>query len=268
MCVIVVATVVFQVLRSEYLTWKNSSSPNVEEIQVDRSMRSKPNAENLYNIFQCAAYVLMAIIIMRLKLFMTPHLCIMTSLLASKKIFGWIGSRERQLGIVAVIVAGMTFQGLSNLQHQWSIMGEYSNVPLEELVEWIKANTARNAVFAGPMPTMATVKLTTLRPIVNHPHYEDAGLRERTKKVYSMYSRKSADEVKPMMVEMKVDYVIVEDSWCTRRTKPGCQMAEIWDLEDKDNRGKEPLCSIMQRDPKPYFKRVFKNSVYQVLKVT
>ena len=34
-----------------------------------------------------------------------------------------------------------------------------------------------------------------------------------------MYSRKSADEVKPMMVEMKVDYVIVEDSWCTRRTK-------------------------------------------------
>ena len=37
-------------------------------------------------MFQCAAYVLMAIIIMRLKLFMTPHLCIMTSLLASKKV--------------------------------------------------------------------------------------------------------------------------------------------------------------------------------------
>jgi len=41
---------------------------------------------------------------------------------------------------------------------------------------FINENLPKNAVFAGAMPTMASIKLSCLRPIVNHPHYEDAGI--------------------------------------------------------------------------------------------
>ncbi|XP_060064566.1 probable C-mannosyltransferase DPY19L1 [Ylistrum balloti] len=267
---VAVLTVVFQLLKREYKVWTsdtNSGSDDGEE-ENESQHRGKPHAELVYHLFQLLAFTAMAILIMRLKLFWTPHMCLMTSLLASRQLFSWIGSRERQLAIVVLVLAGMSVQGIQNLQHQWSIMGEYSNYPLEELVEWIQAKTPKRAVFAGPMPTMATVKLCTGRPIINHPHYEDAGLRERTKDVYTMYSRKPAEEVKKILKKRKVQYAILEESWCNRRSGVGCSMPEIWDIEDEVNRGKQPLCQKLLFNSEPHFKRVFRNSVYQVLKLT
>uniref|UniRef100_A0A0K0DHQ2 DUF4203 domain-containing protein n=1 Tax=Angiostrongylus cantonensis TaxID=6313 RepID=A0A0K0DHQ2_ANGCA len=109
--------------------------------------RGKRHAEVFYNIVQMCCYGVMALLIMRLKLFLTPHL--------DKK----------------------DISGKSNIEKQLLIKGEYSNPEQEMLFDWIMKETKPDTVFAGTMPVMANVKLTTLRPIVNHPHYEDAGIR-------------------------------------------------------------------------------------------
>ncbi|KAM7421533.1 hypothetical protein PAMA_015599 [Pampus argenteus] len=223
--------------------------------------------ELVYHSLQLVAFAVLAVLIMRLKLFLTPHMCIMASLVCSKQLFGWIGERFRHQAAVFAVMAIMAVQGVANLQAQWAIIGEFSNLPQEELLDWIQDNTRLDSVFAGAMPTMASVKLSTGRPIVNHPHYEDAGLRERTKLVYSMYSRMSGETVKRNLVKLGVDFFVLEDSWCTRRTRPGCSMPEIWDIEDPQNVGKIPLCTHMSRNSRPHFTTVFSNDIYKVLKV-
>ena len=45
-----------------------------------------PFSQHLYHVLQSLAFVAMAIIIMRLKLFGTPALCVMASLLASRQV--------------------------------------------------------------------------------------------------------------------------------------------------------------------------------------
>ncbi|XP_064647721.1 protein C-mannosyl-transferase DPY19L1-like isoform X2 [Lineus longissimus] len=263
---IVLIMIIYQLLKNEFESWKNNNSENSMEPDEIKH-RSKPNAELVYHVFQLAAFTVMAVIIMRLKLFWTPHLCLMTSLLASPKIFGGLFKDTRnQISVIVVVLALMSYQGIGNLNHQWSILGEYTNTPMEEMVEWVKGNTPQNAVFAGPMPTMATIKLVTKRPIVNHPHYEDTELRERTKIVYATYSRKPPEEVKKGLLGLQVDYLILENTWCIRPSD-GCSMQAIWDLEDMENRNRPSTCLELYKKPEPNFKIVFKNRTYLILKL-
>ncbi|VFV39044.1 protein dpy-19 homolog 2 [Lynx pardinus] len=225
------------------------------------------HGELIFHTLQLLAFTILAILIMRLKLFLTPHMCVVASLVCSRRLFGWVFCRVRFENVIFGILVVMSIQGCANLHNQWSIIGEFNNLPQEELIQWITYNTRPDAVFAGAMPTMASVKLSTLHPIVNHPHYEDADLRARTKIVYSTYSRKSAKEVRDKLLALHVNYYVLEEAWCVVRTKPGCSMLEIWDVEDPSNTANPPLCSVLLTDPRPYFTTVFQNSMYRVLKV-
>uniref|UniRef100_A0A183V4V6 DUF221-domain-containing protein n=1 Tax=Toxocara canis TaxID=6265 RepID=A0A183V4V6_TOXCA len=150
--------------------------------------------------------------------------------------------------ILVALVAMMAVKGVQNIQKQRGIQGEYSNPEQEKLFEWIVKNTRSDAVFAGTMPVMANVKLSTNRPIVNHPHYEDAMLRARTLKVYSMYSKKPLSEVHAALKDMRVEYFVYQPELCIPHpTKPECSYRSIWDLEDPKNIDRESLCDVYER---------------------
>lgn len=221
----------------------------------------------IYTVLQTAAYAVLAVLIMRLKLFLTPHLCILTSLLASPMVGRLFRSKEVHRGVLVALLAAMAFQGTANITEQRKIMGEYSDPQLEEMFEWIIKNTAHHAVFAGPMPTMANLLLSTERNIVNHPHYEDVGSRERTKKVYSVYSRREAQDVFDILKDMKVDYLVLSRPWCLTVERAGCAMPDLWDLEEQENKTRPALCPILWKSARPFVK-VFSNQEYQILQVS
>ena len=63
------------------------------------------------------------------------------------QLFSWIGPSSYRYALVGAVMAAATVQGLSNLKHQWSILGEFSNIPQEQLVEWINRETPSGEQF-------------------------------------------------------------------------------------------------------------------------
>lgn len=86
-------------------------------------------------------------------------------------------------------MALMSVQGIANLQHQWSIVGEFSNIQLEELVEWINVNTRNGEGQAdGTMP----FRTNCIRTVVHFKFIvisiHDFYLSTRMLKLYLFYS--------------------------------------------------------------------------------
>nr|CAD7459407.1 unnamed protein product [Timema tahoe] len=219
----------------------------------------------VYSILQLGPFIVMAALVMRLKLFLTPHLCILTSLLGARRFFSFLRSRNIHWAGLVLLVCCMSPRGLYNLRQQWGIMGEASNPPMEEMLLWVRVNTNTTSVFGGPMSVMANLKLSTGRAIVNHPHYENQGSREKTKRVYTAFSRKTPWEVFQTLTRLQVNYLVLEERWCFSGSREGCFMVDLWDVEDPENSENPAVCPQLFYDPPPPFRKVFHNRVYVIL---
>lgn len=69
--------------------------------------------------------------------------------LLQPQLFGWIGEKLKLQMVVFAILSMMAIQGVTNLQSQWGVIGEFSNFPQEELLEWIKDNTSPSESFCS-----------------------------------------------------------------------------------------------------------------------
>lgn len=220
-----------------------------------------------YNLMQLVAYGLMAGLVMRLKLLFVPQLCIISSLLFNTEYHRYTKPYYLKYVIIICNIWSLVNTMYLNVTKELSHIGEFSDPPLEELLNWIMRETSPSAAFAGSMPLLATVLLSTRRPVVAHPHYEHYEARERAYSVYKMYGRFSAEEIYEELNKLKVTYVVVETKYCYGRSKKGCSFQDIWDVEVPARKRDPSSCLTLLLSPAEHLYPVFRNQHYAVFNV-
>uniref|UniRef100_A0A8C1U9Z9 Dpy-19 like C-mannosyltransferase 3 n=1 Tax=Cyprinus carpio TaxID=7962 RepID=A0A8C1U9Z9_CYPCA len=257
------------------------------------TFRMRPDVA--YNLLHTVFFGLLAFSTMRMKYLWTGHMCPFAAFgVCGKEVWSLYlrvlhcntktMMRLIRYSVPIVILAFLYYKFWPRLMEEISELREFYDPDTVELMEWIRLKTPKRAVFAGSMQLLAGIKLCTGRVLTNHPHYEDQALRERTRQVYQIYARQSAEEVHKVLCSVGADYIVLEDSICyERRHSRGCRLRDLLDLANghiMDGPGEnEPdlilathprFCEAIKTDMPPYstlFTRVFKNKTFHVYKL-
>ncbi|KAG6463175.1 hypothetical protein O3G_MSEX013716 [Manduca sexta] len=239
--VFAIANVCNYVLRNAYNDWtkemnKPEKDSNIEDSDsgIENSDRKdeKCNSEELgsvvvlarcvkvdpavvFNVAQLVAYALLAALVMRLKLLLVPQMCIVSSLLMNHNYYLLPKNYMKYLPLFWVLCfIPLAFTLVNNVSEELAHIGEFSDLPQEELMQWISRETTMTGAFAGSMPILAAVMLSTRRPVVAHPHYEHYEARQRAYSVYKVYGKFTPFELYQELNKMRVTYLIIENKYC------------------------------------------------------
>lgn len=259
-----------------------------------RTLSLKPEAA--YNLMHTVLFGFLALSTMRMKYLWTSHMCVFASSgLCSPELWELLLKlihlyNPKRMWALRYSVPVLTLLYLCckfwpEMMDELSELREFYDPDTVELMSWINSHTPGKAVFAGSMQLLAGVKLCTGRALTNHPHYEDSGLRERTRAVYQIYAKRPPEEVHTLLRALGADYVILEDSICyERRHRRGCRLRDLLDVANghvMDGPGENDpdlkpadhprFCEEIRRDLPPYrafFTRVFQNKTFHVYKLS
>ncbi|KAH9490912.1 hypothetical protein Btru_039781, partial [Bulinus truncatus] len=280
--------------------------PKVKEHSRDENKVEEKTSQYYYDkhpdvafhTIQAVFFGALAIMTLRMRYFWTPYICVLASVGIGNEdlwsiIITFTRTSHKHLGIIlqaalvrsAVLVLTisiLTGKLLPGIMKELEGKYEFWDPDTVELMDWIVANTEPTDSFTGSMQLLAGVKLCTLRPITNHPHYEDKYLRKKTKQLYQIYGKQQPEHVHKILTKYKSNYIILEDSICRAPSKDGCRLPDLIDIDNgvmPDNYFKMPdlikskiprFCEMVRHQTEEYakyFKAVFENKTFRVYKV-
>lgn len=243
---------------------KNSKENDAESETTEES--SQTALAYVVQPFYCFAILqTIAISLISLKYLLTPFLCILSATLPSRS---WFQKTSVVYWIFYMFLVLCTFNypGLKNLKNQFSRKNEFRDPELENLIHWIE-KTEPYAVFGANAEIAAHILLTTKRPIVNHPLIESPEMMERTKSLYSIYSKRSSTDIYNQLVKLRVQYVVISYESCFLGSKDGVRLVDIYDYFESEHYDKKPFCMSMFQKNNPTFLKVFENVKYIVIQI-
>lgn len=156
--------------KEEVINTTNSVSDN--QVYNWRKLLTIERPEYFYNLAQTAAFFLLTVLIFKVKYVLTPFLCVVATTFPPKALL----PRNYGLWLIYAIVIGscMIDRGIHNIKEQYNLKEGVDTVEnseqndLHDMLKWIKSNTDRTEVFAGPDDIIGLVLLATGRPIANN----------------------------------------------------------------------------------------------------
>ncbi|XP_023306659.2 C-mannosyltransferase dpy-19 homolog [Lucilia cuprina] len=222
----------------------------------------------LYSFLQMAVFAFIGLSIRKLFFLCFTQGCVLGSTICSS----FMSKKNRRIfwtAYLSVFLTSIINPGIRNIQEEYFPSNELKlgHDDLDTMLEWIKMNTERDAVFAGPIDIIGTVHLSTRRPIVNHAHLEMRQISERTEHVYSIFSRQQSSDIYNQCSQLKIQYLIVTLSDCNNETRDECDLLTIWDDMQPAYRKYPQFCSELAVKNIPSFLKVFTSDYYAIIKM-
>lgn len=265
----------------------------------------------IYFLSLSSIWCILALLILRLKMLWLPTVCVIVGAFVGltdvykciyvyiRRCFGCdvsnIESHKRSL-VPVIFKTTLCISFLSiTIYRYWKQVAvelwpdellEFWDPDTVELLEWVSQHTIPGAAFAGSMQLMSAIKLSTGRPITNHPHYEDPWIRHQTRLVYQMYGHTDPELMWQILHDTGATYIVIEDSICLESPQVDapelCRLIDIVDLHNgHDFTGKSKIPGLfkpqysrfcdeirnMSEQYKKYFSLVMSNKTFRVYRI-